>query len=85
VRTLHKFFPGLHEILGFYGFNLSSNVVCFNVSELTLFLQNIKYLVYAKIFHEAKLEAFVKMQMTRNQPETSQNRRIFQDLNNVTL
>jgi len=37
-----------------------------------------KYLVCVKIFHKAKLQAFVKMQISRNQPKTFQNRRIFQ-------
>jgi len=49
------------------------------------FDKTLKYLVYIKIFHEPKLKAFVKMQMTRNQPNTFQNRRIFRELNNVTL
>jgi len=31
VRTLHKFFPGLHEIFGLHRTNLSSFVVCFNM------------------------------------------------------
>jgi len=44
-----------------------------------------KYLDSAKIFHEAKLQAFVKMQITRNQPKTFQNIRVFRELNNVTL
>ena len=32
-------------------------------------------LVYVKIFHEAKLQAFVKMQMTRNQQKTFKKRK----------
>jgi len=44
-----------------------------------------KYLNIVEICHKAKLQVFVKMQMTRNQPRAFQNRRIFQELNNVTL
>jgi len=32
-----------------------------------------------------KLQAFVKMQMTRNQPRAFQNSKIFHELNNITL
>jgi len=32
-----------------------------------------------------KLQAFIKMQITRNQPKTFRYRRIFRELNNVTL
>jgi len=38
-----------------------------------------------KSSHDAKLQAFVKMQMACNQPKTFQNRGIFQELNNATL
>ena len=44
-----------------------------------------KCLVCVKIFYEAKLQDFVKMKITRNQPKTFQNRRIFRELNSVTL
>jgi len=45
----------------------------------------IKYLDCVKIFNEAKLQVFVKMQITRNQPKTFQNIRVFRELNNVSL
>jgi len=48
------------------------------------FVKISKYVIYVIIRHEAKLQALVKMQMTRNQPPTFQNR-IFRELNNVTL
>ena len=64
--------------------NVSSFVVCFNVVQLILFWQIIKYLD-CQICHEAKLQAFVKMQITRNQPKTFQYRRTFRELNNITL
>jgi len=38
-----------------------------------------------KIFHEAKLQALIKMQITRKQPKTFQNRRIFRELSNARL
>jgi len=38
-----------------------------------------------KIFHEAKLQAVVQMQITRSQTKTFQNRRIFRERNKVTL
>ena len=38
-----------------------------------------------KILLTPMLEAFVKMQITRNQPQMFHNRRIFRELNNVTL
>jgi len=34
---------------------------------------------------KAKLQALVKMEMTRNQPTTFQNRRIFRELKSVTF
>jgi len=80
-----KFFAGLHEIFGFHRANLLSFVVCFNVVQLFYFDKILKYLVCVKIFHEAKLQAFAKMQMTRNQANTFQNRRFFRELNNFTL
>jgi len=80
-----NFFAGLHEIFGFHRTNLLSFVVCFNVVELFYFDKILKQLVCAKIFHEAKLQAFAKMQMTHNQPNTFQNRRFFRELNNFTL
>jgi len=49
------------------------------------FDKRIKYLVCVKIFHEAKLRALVKTQITRNQPKTFQIRRIFRELNNAKL
>jgi len=55
------------------------------VVQLFYFDKILKYLVCVKIFHEAKLHAFVKMQMTRNQLKTFQNWRFFRELNNVTL
>ena len=42
-----------------------------------------KYLICVKICHEAKLQAFLKMQMTRNQRKVSQNRKIFAEVNNI--
>jgi len=51
-------------------FNFTSFVICVNGIEI--------------ISHEAKLQAFVKMQMTRNQPKTFQNRRNFRELSDVT-
>jgi len=62
-----KFCDGLHEIFGIQGFNLSSFVIFFNVIDFL-----IKYVTCAKIYHEAILQAFLKMQMTRNQPKTFQ-------------
>jgi len=63
-NTSLNFELGLHEIFGFHWFNLSSFVICFN---LAFYLDKIlKYVTYVKIFHEAKLQAFVKMKMTRN-------------------
>jgi len=43
------------------------------------------YLDCVKIFQGAKLQAFVKMQITCKKPKTFQNGRIFRELNNVTL
>jgi len=52
------------RFLASIGSNLSSFVICFN---LAFYLDKIlKYVTYVKIFHEAKLQAFVKMKMTRN-------------------
>ena len=45
-----KFCAGLHEIFGLHGMNLSSFVVCCNVVELFLFLQNINKSSVVKIF-----------------------------------
>ena len=95
-REGEKFCPtgygGLLLCMRFFGFhrtnNFSSFVVCFNVVQLILFWQNNKVFRISdcvKIFHEAKLQAFVKMQITRNQQKTFQNRRIFRELNNSTL
>jgi len=53
--------------------------------QLFYFDKILRYLICVKIFHEAKLQAFVKMQMIRNQPKTFQNRRFFRELNNVVL
>ena len=78
-----KIFPGFHEIFGLHRTNLASFVVCFNVVQLILFYKKSKHLVCVKIFYETKLQAFVKMQITRNQPKSSQNRRIFRELNNI--
>jgi len=44
----------------------------------------LKYVICVKICHEAKLQALVRIQMTRHQPSTFQNR-IFRELNKVTL
>jgi len=73
-----RFWPSRDQYLIF--------VVCFKVVELILFLQNIKISSLCQnLPTEAKLQTFIKMQMTRNQPKTFQNRRIFRELNNVTL
>ena len=45
----------------------------------------LKYVTNVKFCQEAKLQIFVMMQMICNQPQTFQNRRIFQELNNVML
>jgi len=45
----------------------------------------LRNVIYVKICHEAKLHAFVKMQMSRNQSKTFRNLRIFLELNNVAL
>ena len=52
---------------------------------LLYFDKTLKYLVYVKIFHEAKLQALVEMQMTLNQTSTLQNRMIFRELNSVVV
>jgi len=80
-----KFFPGLHGIFGFHMTNLSSFAVCSNVVKLFYFDKILKYLVCVKVIHVAILQALVKMQMTRNQSKTFQNRRFFPERNNVTL
>ena len=85
MQNFTNFCADLHEIFYFHWFNLSFFVICFNLVELTLFWQNIKYLVYVNIFHEAKLQAFVKIKMTLNQTSTLQNRMMFRELNSVTL
>ena len=41
--------------------------------------------IYVKICHKAKLQDFVKIQMTRNPLKTFQNRRVFREMNNLTL
>ena len=80
-----KFFPGLHGSFSFHRtINISSFVVCFIICFIILFWQNNKYLVCVYICREAKLRAFVKMQITRNQPKPFQNRRIFRELKCVT-
>ena len=56
-----KFCIGLYETFSFHRFNISSFFVCFNVVELVSFRQILKYVTYVKIFHEAKLQAFVEM------------------------
>ena len=58
-----------------YGFNLSTFVICVNIVEL----------IYVKICHEAKLQAFVKMHMAPSQLKSMQTRRIFRKRNKVTL
>ena len=45
----------------------------------------LKYAVSVKICHQAKLQAFVKMKMARNQPKVLLTGRIFRELNKVTL
>jgi len=44
-----------------------------------------KEVIYVKMSHGEKLQAYVKIQMTRNQPKAVQNRRIFRELNNVMI
>jgi len=44
--------------------SVSSLVICFNVAEFILFWQSI--IIYGNFRHETKLQAFVKMQTTRN-------------------
>jgi len=86
VRTLHKLLRWFAwDFWLFHGFNISSFVSCFSVVELSLFWQNIKYVLYVKICHEAKLKAFVKLLMIRNQRKTFQHRMICRELNNCTL
>jgi len=73
VLALHKIFHGLQEIFGLHKTsNISSFFVCFNRYNYFYFEKIIKYLDCVKILHEAKLQAFVKMQITRR-PQSTKN------------
>jgi len=80
-----KLCAGLHEIFGFH--ELNSHLLSFlSMSQSYFYFDKMfKYVLNVKICHEAKLQAFVKMKMKCIQSATFQNRRIFQELNNVTL
>ena len=80
-----KFCAGLHEIFGFHGFNLSSFVICYNVTELILPWQNIKICTLCWNLPWNKTASPVNMQTNHNQLKSFQNIRIFRELNNVTL
>ena len=83
MRTLHKslrwfacdFWLPQVQILIFYHL-----FQCHRVFDKIL-----KYISYTKICHEAKLQVSVKIQMIQHQPKTFQNRRIFWEINSVTL
>jgi len=47
--------------------------------QLFYFDKILKYLAHVKIFHEAKLQAFVKMQMTRTNQTLSKTADFFEN------
>jgi len=76
VRTLHKI---LHWFAWDFCLPRVQPLIFCYLFQCQSFLQTIvlKHVIYAKICREAKLQAFVKMQMTRNQSKTFQKELYF--------